>query len=266
VVLQGFVDDSGSTDGNIFTLAGFLSTAERWEEFSDEWQEICNREPKTPNFKMTKAMRLKNYGYTETQRDARIREFTDLTMRKAMYRIDAVTARPNYERIVRGQVPTGIDSIYFVLFFTIILATARLMDMEKLEGTVDFIFDNQGATIESECVRWYNWIKEHPQVGSNVKRRLGSTPIFRDDDLVLPLKAADMAAWHIRRHLNEEQPKTIPPGEYLESIEKMFGANCLIRPEDLASLVYSIKSGLMLQSRCGYFLPNTKEDRDRLLQ
>jgi hypothetical protein len=264
VVLKGFVDDSGSSDGNIFTLAGFLSTAKLWEEFSDEWHDICNREPKTPNFKMTKAMRLKEYRYTQTQRDTRIQELTALTTRKAMYRIGAVVARPNYERIVKGQIPPEIDSIYFVLFFTVILAAFRLMDIEKLEGTVDFVFDNQGKTIEAECIRWYQWIKSHPQFSSNVKRRFGSTPIFRDDDVVLPLKAADMCAWHIRRHLNEEQPKNIPAGEYLETIAKMFGANCLLRPEDLASLVYSIKSGLMFQAHCEFFTPRNEKDRERI--
>ncbi len=265
VVLQGFVDDSGSTDGNIFTLSGFLSTAERWEQFSDEWQDICDREPKMPDFKMTRARQGIGSRYSDAQLNSRIRELTALTMRKAMYRVTAITARPNYERLVRGEIPKEIDSIYFVLFFTVIMATARLMDMEKLDGTVDFIFDNQGATIESECVRWYHWVKEHPQVPLSVKKRLGSTPIFRDDNTVLPLKAADMSAWHVRRHLNEEQKKGIPPGEYLESIAKIFGVNCVMRPEDLASLVYSIKGGLMFQSECQFFLPRTDADRGKLL-
>jgi hypothetical protein len=195
----------------------------------------------------------------------RSRELTALTMRKARYRIAAFTARPNYERIVRGEVPKDIDSIYFVLFFAVITAAAHLMDKERLDGTVDFIFDKQGKTIEADCVYWYNWIKDHPQISSNLKRRMGSTPTFKDDDDVLPLKAADMMAWHIRRHLNEEQPKNIPAGEYLESTAQMFGAECLLRPQDLASLAYSIKSGLALQSHCRYFLPRTDKDRDRLL-
>jgi hypothetical protein len=214
---------------------------------------------------MNKARQLVGPRYSEAQLSERVKELTGLTKRRAMYRVDAATAHPNYERIVKGKIPEEIDSIYFVLFFTVILATARLMDMEGLEGTVDFIFDNQGKTIEVECVRWYNWIKQHPQVPLNVKQRLGSTPIFRDDNAVLPLKAADMYAWHLRRHLNEEQPKKIPPGDYLQSISEMFGASCLVRPEDLASLVYAIKGGLMFQSQCGYLVPKNEGERARLL-
>lgn len=265
MVLQGFVDDSGTSSGNIFTLAGFISTAERWMEFSDEWEKICDREPKMLKFKMNKVRQLVGPHYSELQLTERIRVLSALTKKKAIYRIDAVTAHPNYEQIVKGQIPKEIDSIYFILFFTVIFAAARLMDMGGLEGTVDFVFDKQGKTIEADCVRWYNWIKEHPQVPLNVKRRLGSTPVFRDDDLVLPLKAADMLAWHIRRHLNEEQKKGIPAGEYLKSIGEMFGASCIIRQEDLASLVYAIKGGLMLQSQCGFVVPKNEEERARLL-
>jgi len=184
-----------------------------------------------------------------------------------MYRVTVVTAHPNYSRIVKGNVPEVIDSVYFLLFFTVMMATSHLMDMEKLEGTVDFIFDKQGATIESECVRWYNWIKDNPQVPLYMKRRLGATPIFKDDDQVLPLKAADMSAWHVRRHLNEEQPKKIPPGEYLETIGEMFGVDCIVGPKELASFAYSIKygGGLMLASDCKFFTPRTDADRGRLL-
>lgn len=122
-----------------------------------------------------------------------------------------------------------------------------------------------GKTLEVECVRWYRWIKQHPLFSATLRRRLGSTPIFRDDDAVLPLKAADMHAWHLRRHLNEEQPKKIPAGEYLNSVSEMFWVSCILRPQDLASLAYSIKTGLMFQAKCGYFLARDEEERGKLL-
>jgi hypothetical protein len=57
MILNGFVDDSGSgggTDrGNIFILAGFIANPERWKTFSNKWMRLCNREPKTPDFHIT---------------------------------------------------------------------------------------------------------------------------------------------------------------------------------------------------------------------
>ena len=51
MVLEGYVDDSGSSpDGNVFVLAGYISTAEKWAEFSSEWERICDQDPKTPGY------------------------------------------------------------------------------------------------------------------------------------------------------------------------------------------------------------------------
>jgi hypothetical protein len=58
----GYVDDSGSGEGrdrgNIFLLAGFVACARQWKRFSTKWEKTCNREPKTPDFKMQTANRL----------------------------------------------------------------------------------------------------------------------------------------------------------------------------------------------------------------
>src|SRR5437588_12603645 len=59
MTLNGFIDDSGSGEGkdrgNIFVLAGFVACPKQWEQFSHKWQTICDREPKTPDFKMQTA-------------------------------------------------------------------------------------------------------------------------------------------------------------------------------------------------------------------
>jgi len=251
-MLQGFVDDSGSSDGNVYTLAGLLATAERWEEFSDEWEKICDQEPKTPDFKMSRAFRLKEYRWTEAQRNQRIRELVKLILSKAMYRVDAVLARKNYEIAVKGKLQPEIDSPYFVLFYNVILSFARFMEQARIEGTVDWVFDEQGK-IGTECVAWYSWIRE--QAPPELKRRLGSTPIFRSDTKVLPLKAADIFAWQIRRHCNDEQPQGIELNEILTALLLMQGSSCQVKGEDLEGLVTAINNSVSLRSHCLFHLP-----------
>jgi hypothetical protein len=46
-------------------------------------------------------------------------------------------------------------------------------------------------------VLWYEAIKECQK--PEIKALMGSAPIFQDDEKVLPLQAADMIAWHLRR-------------------------------------------------------------------
>jgi len=266
VVLQGFVDESGKglgkKDGNVYALAGFVSTAPLWEEFSSDWERICLQDPKTPDFHMRHAHRLKQYKWTEAERDKRIGELVGLIRSKAQYRIDAVLGKPNYERLVREKIPEQIDDPYFVLFYNVILAMAEFMDLLGIDGTVDFIFDQQDILVEQKCVGWYGWIRDH--VASRVKRRLGSTPIFRPDNKVLPLKAADLFAWQIRRHLNEEQPQGIPHNDVLDSLMGMHGVSCNVRGEDLQNLVSSITGGIFFRSHAGYFLPHSEVVRGNL--
>jgi hypothetical protein len=117
MVFNGFVDDSGSGEGkdrgDIFVLAGFVACAKQWEQFSDAWENICTQEPKTPDFKMQKAIRLLNEDgsvfWTEAQRDARIKKLVRLTKRKAQYRVESIMAWPNYDHVVKGRVPSVVS-------------------------------------------------------------------------------------------------------------------------------------------------------------
>ncbi len=36
--IKAYVDGSGEGDASVFVLAGYLSTAEKWAEFSEKWQ------------------------------------------------------------------------------------------------------------------------------------------------------------------------------------------------------------------------------------
>jgi hypothetical protein len=165
VILNGFVDDSGSGrgsgQGNVFVLAGFVSTAELWEQFSDEWEEICAKHPATHDFKMRKAIRLKENNWTQEERDNRINELIQLIKRKAKYRVDAVLARPNYENLVRGKLPPEIDDPYFVLFYQVIMSFVSFMNKCNMLGTIDWVFDNQ-SKLGDECAKYYDWLKTFP--------------------------------------------------------------------------------------------------------
>jgi hypothetical protein len=254
-VLRGFADDSGSgkgsKQGNVFVLAGFISTADKWERFSNDWEEVCDRDPKTPDFHMVEAYRIKGryHWKDEATRDAKIRELVNIITARADYRVDAVVGRPNYDQIVRGRLPKEIDDPYFICFYSVILGTAHLLNKLGVDGKVHWIFDEQGP-IGIEAVRWYAWIRD--SVPPEVAARLGSTPMFEDDNKILPLKAADILAWQFRRHLNEEQPVGIPYTDNVDSLLSLRGVSCQIRPEHLEALVQS--EGLNLQAGCRYYL------------
>src|ERR1017187_8242419 len=251
VVLHGFVDDSRTSDGsghtNVFVLGGFLATADDWIQFSDEWEDTCDREPKTLDWHMAEAFRIKGryHWRNETDRDARIRELVTVVLKHTKYRVDCVVSAGNYDRIVKGRLPAEIDDPYFVCYYVVILAVAHYMNQANLYGKVDFIFDDQGP-LGDRVARWYYWVKDH--VPPEIQSRLGSTPIFRHDRDVLPLKAADMYAWQIRRHLAQEQPHDVAHNDNLDNLLSVPGVSCYVRPEDLLELVQS--GGVLLKANC----------------
>ncbi len=254
MVLEGYIDDSGIGEGKAAVLAGFLSTAEQWKLFSDSLESLCEQEPKTPDFKMVKATDFRTY-YPATRQslDKRIQDVATLIQKHATYRVDAVVDREAYEFFVKGRVPKEIDSPYFILFYNIILSTAKFMDKAKLEGTADFVFDEQGK-VGTRTRDWYYFIKE--RVSLEIRRRLGGEPTFKHDTELLPLKAADLLAWQIRRHLALEQPGGLEHNEIIDTIVgQILGVSCQIRPEDLRDFVASIGHGLLLKSDCQYHIP-----------
>jgi hypothetical protein len=170
-----------------------------------------------------------------------------------MFRVDCVLSEENYVNIVKGNIRPELkelDSPYFILFYEVILATAKLMEKAHLHGTVDWVFDEKDS-IGIQAVSWYAWIKK--QAKPNLRRRLGSTPIFRDDENVLPLKAADLFAWQIRKHISDEQPLGIQRNEILGSFLAKYGASCFMTAEHLAKLVQALNSGLLyLGANCQF--------------
>jgi hypothetical protein len=244
VFLRGRADDS--YDSRIYVLAGWLSTATKWRRFSDDFESAGL--PRTLHMRTTRRPKGK-----------RVRTLADLTLKHAMFRVDCVLHQGNYNNIVKGKIPPEIDSPYFPLFCQVVLASARLMELSRWEGKVDWIFDEQGK-IGSEAVRWYYWIKQHSK--PNLKQRLGRTPTFADDDELLPLKSADLFAWQIRKHLSVEQPEKIQPNEILDSFLGKYGASLHMTGPQLEVFVRGINQGmaLRLEAASRFCLPDSPED------
>ena len=207
-MLVGYVDDSGSEpNGLVYVLAGFISTADKWERFSDEWASLCAKDPQTPDFKMAIAEHLKGGGTywgqgtdaeLAAKRDAKVYALAELVKKYAMCRISAGMDWGNYQAFAKGRVPCSFDSPYFFLFWELIVAVAQYQEKTRVREKVDFVFDDQGVIGET-AASWHS--KLIATLSPFPREIISCTPIFRNDTAVLPLKAADMLAWQIRRNI-----------------------------------------------------------------
>ena len=253
MVLEAYVDDSGSGHGNVAVLAGFISTAERWKLFSDSLEYLCEQAPRTPDFKMERANSFRAYYWAKREDlDKRIENVVGIIREHAMYRVDVVMSRPDYDAIVKGRIDPKIDSPYFLMFYVAMLSTGNFMDKAGLEGTVSFVFDEQND-LGRACAKLYYEIKKRLPEG--ISGRVGGEPIFKHDKDILPLKAADVLAWQLRRHLDMEQPQSTPHNEIVDQILAMYGVSCQIRPADLRAFIRDAAHGLMFKGHCLYHMP-----------
>jgi hypothetical protein len=203
---QAFVDDSTSEVGDrrLF-LAGFINTADRWIRFSDAWKEELNRPRKIEYLKMREAHSLRDQfrNWTPEARDEKLKGLARLIrhFRPASFHASVSTA--DFERIVAPYAPYGLNP-YTVCFQYLIVPVAN--QQAQIGGPkvpIDFVFDNQEGLGES--ARFIYKLVRTAQPNA-VQKYLSVEPLFRDDKEVLPLQAADMLAWHIRRRWEDLGP------------------------------------------------------------
>jgi hypothetical protein len=217
-MLTAYSDDSASSeDEESLVLAAYVHRATTWTSFSDDWKPALDANPAIEYFKMSEAESLKGQflGWDRTDVDKKISALADVIVEYEPWSIASRVSRRDFDDIMAPVVPYDIRTPYFSCFYALIINLAKWHAHMGLSLPVDFIFDEQGK-IGAEAVVWYEYIKsiQPPEVA----KLLGSSPVFKDDKLILPLQAADLLAWHLRRsgeerNKNESRPifeKLIP--------------------------------------------------------
>lgn len=199
VILQAYVDDSASDAGDrrLF-LAGYVSTAENWAQFSDLWADALAARPSISYLKMSEARALQGEfrGWRGEDRDRKVRKLANIIRQLRPLSIHASVSRSRVEDILKPVVPYVISNPYALCFSAIMMPMAAEQARLKTNVPIDFIFDSQEGLGE-EARTIYRLMREaQPEP---IRNALSVDPLFRDDKLVMPLQAADMLAWHVRR-------------------------------------------------------------------
>lgn len=202
VALQAFVDDSATDAGDRrMFLAGYINTADNWIRFSNAWEHELRRNPSIAYFKMSEAdsLNCEFNGWSTTDRDRKVLALAHIIRSSQPWFVYCSVSRTEYAEILAPVAPRNLKTPYFDCFWGIVQTAARYR-VEFLPADsppIDFIFDEQGST-GHDAALWYDWLKKEQDPA--IRRALGATPVFRNDKDVVALQAADMLAWHLRRH------------------------------------------------------------------
>jgi hypothetical protein len=229
VSLQGYFDDSGSHAGDpVFMVAGFVSTADKWKTFCEEWRTKLDEYPKIRYFKMREAMSLRGQferGWTPALRDQRVLELCEIIRKHAELCADSWLYRVNFDDLVANIVDLPeFNSPYGACFYQLIFALVTYLMERGGRESLELIFDKQSHLSERMMLYW-DFSKEYVPQNQHEQRKQAldrvCTPAFRDDVKSLPLQAADMWAWTLHHHLvPDPNPKPII---LCEAIKKIIG-------------------------------------------
>ena len=204
IMLKAFIDDSGTGgDSEWVVLAGYIATVEDWLAFDDEWQEVLDQEPALKYFKSTEAESLKGQfsGFSKDQRNERIDKFISVIQKRARQAIEVRVRLSYYNSIVRGNLPKVLDDPYYFLFTGFIFAATG---MERVFGEgqpVECVFDSSERFGKPSTEFFKSMRTQYGDVIAN------ANVAYRDDKEFLPLQAADLLAWQVRRLFCSSEPR-----------------------------------------------------------
>jgi hypothetical protein len=190
--LQAFVDDSKARE-DVLVLAGYIANLDQWKCFSIEWDALLKEPTPWDEFKMKVAAR----------HPQRSEKFYRLVEKYALAYIACIV---EIEPLRRVCAELGIDRAglgnpfltnpYNLAFKLIMDATYRELARVRLNGSLEFIFDDRG---EEKHVRnaWEFFLLG---LSEDARRRVAAEPKFEKSHEVLPLQAAEIIAWHARKH------------------------------------------------------------------
>jgi len=201
-MLVAYIDDSGTDrKGHVATLAGFIASAEQWHEFSGKWRSVLNQHPRIEYFKMKEAHRLEDQfkEFSVPERDQRVSQLAALIGELKPHAVASVVWWEDFREFQKCF--TNPVQVYLVLYqsvFWTILTTLRL----RFPGEqVEIVYDEQGA-LGTKAASVNDWATL--ALSKRYRSVLAGNPVHRDSKRVLPLQAADMLAWHIRRGATAE--------------------------------------------------------------
>ena len=215
-MLTAHFDDSWNED--VFVVAGFIATAEAWAAFSDEWSLILGSPRGIGKLVANDAMKMRGefHGFSTEERDRKLDALARIINEYASLEVFCMLpVKSLNEEFKRTGLPKEAADPYYHAMLSVIHGIASQQIANGTIEEVHFIFDEKK---KQEAQIYKAWGEVAESQTEEMRTIMGRTPTFDSDDKVLPLQAADWAAWHRREqgilkaefHLNERPWRRVP--------------------------------------------------------
>jgi len=199
LMLQAFIDGSGTGSGDVLVLAGYIASANAWIGFTEDWQRLLDY--RSPHYRMLSYFKMKEMKSSpeDLERCAwfyRVIEKHVLAAVSCTVSVsDLVKAVQNFPWPVWINEVHVLNNPYYFAFKAITDMLAQHQSKLGITEPVDFVFDNESE--KKRCIEAWDELKQNSR--PDVRALMGDTPIYRDDKTALPLQAADLYAYWVRQ-------------------------------------------------------------------
>ena len=210
MVLQAFIDDSYKDE--IYVLAGCIASEENWVKFSEEWEKMLpkwgtlNKNGKY-HFKMSEMSlnpeRLSRVPIFLTTIEKYISGFLSVKINTFELK------RAKNRLFVQDHILDWSEWDEFFVTFRILMDNFHLHRKNMLDvfgdEKINFYFDEQTQK-KRVFAMWKNYMNNRSK---EARKFYGQVPRFEDDNIFLPLQAADLLAWWSRKMYADGTPEKV---------------------------------------------------------
>lgn len=198
MTLRFYIDDSGKNDPPVFVLGGVAIAEDRISAFENGWRAALAAAPAVPYLKMKDAQRGRGVfqGLSGVERNAKLAALGSVLREHCAATVAVIVRHDDYQRIFTGQMMHWMDHPYQMMFHLMIATAWKLCRETGIGETAAFVFDRQ---LEHEKALDESFPALMRGMGPEIAKFLLGQPQHADDREEIPLQAADMVAWHVRR-------------------------------------------------------------------
>lgn len=198
-IFTAYLDESGThKTSSVVVVAGFISDASRWENFTQEWKEALD-DYHLAYFHMTdfENKRGQFKGWNGQERKNRLNRFLGIIKKYALYSMGWAVPRQPFDAILSEPAKAICVDAYGLAAIGCFRSFAQIAVDPRVDGWGEYVMES-GARGSGALLKIFNIGSEDPEWLDN--NRIKSLT-FQDKRLFLPLQAADILAYELYKQL-----------------------------------------------------------------
>ena len=196
LMLMACLDESGGRDTPVVSMAGFLAREDQWLRFAREWRHALD-EFSVGYLHMKKYAHSKApfENWSDKKRELFIRRLIWVIKSNVLASVGAAVSVTDFDDIL-GREPRGFDDPYFFCFNSCASAVLAYCSKNNISETVSLVCDETDKS-RRRIGEYYSAFK---RIAAEENRQQLAAVVFADDQVVVPLQAADFLAYELNKY------------------------------------------------------------------